>query len=54
MRTEFLALAVVVAIFVAGGTALMQSGLLSYEGVFDYHCSIHSEEGMEGQLVVKS
>jgi len=54
LKREFLALAVVVAIFVAGGTALMQSGLLPEEGVFDYHCTIHSEEGMKGQLVVKS
>lgn len=26
----------------------------SEEGVFDYHCTIHSEEGMKGRLAVRS
>lgn len=26
----------------------------SEEGVFDYHCTIHSEEGMKGRLVVRA
>ncbi len=36
LRREFLALAGVVAVFVAGGLALMQSGLLPEEGAMDF------------------